>query len=144
MGTERYQLVYKEERKSCEYESLPVEHPEYSLGFAFSQLLGEFLPIPEVRLHLFEVHSLNSGKGIPSGGRRRMHGGLFFSGGADFSDILRTVTPMSASVELAFSARVLRLVAVFDAVAFFSAVEALVASWRGSLALALLLLIVPQ
>ena len=51
---------------------------------------------------------------------------------------------MSAAVELAFSARVLRLSAVLDAVSFFSAVEALVASWSGGFSLALaLLLIVP-
>ena len=50
---------------------------------------------------------------------------------------------MSSSVELAFPALVLRLAAILDAVSFFSAVEALVASWRGSLPLALLLLIVP-
>ena len=51
---------------------------------------------------------------------------------------------MSAAVEFAFSARVLRLSAVLDAMAFFSAVEALIASWWGSLTLALLLLIVPR
>ena len=73
-----------------------------------------------------------------------MCGGLFFSGRADFSDVLRTVAPMSAAVELTFSARVLRLSAVLDAVSFFSTVEALVASWRGRLAFTLLLLIVPQ
>ena len=72
-----------------------------------------------------------------------MRGCLFFSGRADFSDVLRTVVPMSAAVELAFSAWVLRLSAVFDAVTFFSAVEALVASWSGGISLALLLLIVP-
>ena len=143
MGTERYQLVYKEERMNCEYESSPVEHPEYSLGFAFSRLLGEFLPIPEVRLHLLEVHPSDSGEGVPSGRRRRMRGCLFLSRGADFGDVLRTVAPMSASVELAFAAWILWLSAVLDAVAFFSTVEALVASWRGRLALALLLLIIP-
>ena len=73
-----------------------------------------------------------------------MHGCLFFSRGVDLSDVLRTVAPMSASVELAFSTWVLRLSAVLDAMSFFSAVEALVALWRGSLALALaLLLIIP-
>ena len=50
---------------------------------------------------------------------------------------------MSASVELALAAWVLRLSAVLDAVPFFSAVEALVASWSGSFTLALLLFIVP-
>ena len=73
-----------------------------------------------------------------------MRGSLFFSRGADFSDVLRTVALMSSSVELAFSALVLRLPAVLDAVSFFSAVEALVASWRGSFPLVLFLLIVPQ
>ena len=73
-----------------------------------------------------------------------MCGGLLFSGHADFSDVLQTVTPKSAAVELAFSAWILRLTAVLDAVSFFSTVEALVASWRGYLAFALLLLIVPR
>ena len=72
-----------------------------------------------------------------------MRGCLFFSGGADFSDVLRTVTPMSASVELAFAAWVLRLSAVLDAVSFFSAVEALVASRRGCFPFVLLLLLIP-
>ena len=143
MGTERYQLVYTEERKNSEYESPPIEHPEYSLGFAFSRLLGKILAIPEVCLHLFKVHASDGGEGIPSGGRGRMRGCLLFSGHADFSDVLRTVAPMSAAVELAFAARVLRLSAVLDAVSFFSAVEALVASWSGSFSLAFLLLIVP-
>ena len=57
-----------------------------------------------------------------------MRGGLLFSRHMDFSDVLQTVAPMAAAVELAFSARVLRLSAVLDAVSFFSAVEALVAS----------------
>ena len=57
-----------------------------------------------------------------------MRGGLLFHGCADFSDVLRTVAPMSAAVELAFSAWVLQLSAVLDAVSFFSAVEALIAS----------------
>ena len=57
-----------------------------------------------------------------------MRGCLFLGRGADFSDVLRTVAPMSAAVELAFAARILRLSAVFDAVPFVSAVEALVAS----------------
>ena len=72
-----------------------------------------------------------------------MGGGLLFSGRADFGNVLRTVVPMSAAVELAFSARVLRLSAVLDAVSFFAAVEALVASWHGCFTFALLLLIVP-
>ena len=144
MGTERYQLVYTEERKNCEYESPPVEHPEYSLGFAFSRLLSEFLAVPEVRLHLLEVHAPDSGKGISSGGRRRMRGRLFLSRGADFGDVLRTVAPMSTSVELAFAAWVLWLSAVLDAVSFLSAVEALVALWSRRLAFTFLLLIVPR
>ena len=73
-----------------------------------------------------------------------MHGRLFFSGRADFSDVLRTVAPVSAAVELAFAAWVFRLSAVLDAMTFFSAVEALVASWRHALSLALdLLLLIP-
>ena len=144
MGTERYQLVYTEERKNCKYESSPVEHPEYSLGLAFSRLLSEFLSIPEVRLHLFEIHASDGGEGVPGGRRGRMGGGLLFSGRADFSDVLRTVAPVSAAVELAFSARVLRLPAILYAVSFFSAVEALVALWKGCFTLALLLLIIPR
>ena len=73
-----------------------------------------------------------------------MRGCLFFSGRVDFSDILQTVASMSAAVELAFATRVLRLSAVLDAVSFFSAVEALVASWHGGFPFALLLLIVPR
>ena len=141
METERYQLVYKEERKSCEYESLPVEHPEYSLGFAFSRLLGDILLVPEIRLHLLEVHAPNGGERIPSGGRRQMCGSLFLSRGADFGDVLRTVAPMSTSVELTFAAWVLWLSAVLDAVPFFSAVEALVALWWGCLTLSFFLII---
>ena len=68
MEIERYQLVYREEKKSCEYESLPVEHPEYSLGFAFSQLLGEFFSVPEICLHLVEIHAPNGGERVPGGG----------------------------------------------------------------------------
>ena len=58
-----------------------------------------------------------------------MCGGLFLGGRANLGDVLRTVTPMSPSVELAFPALVLRLLAVLDAVSFLPAVEALVASW---------------
>ena len=68
---------------------------------------------------------------------------LFLSRGADLSDVLRTVAPMSAAVEFAFAAWVLRLSAILDAMSFFSAVEALVASWSGGFSLGLLLLIVP-
>ena len=138
----RSQLVYKEGRKSYEYESSPVEHPEYSLGFAFSRLLSEFLSVPKIRLHLFEIHATDGSKRIPGSGRSRVCGGLLFSGRADFGDVLRTVTPMSAAVELAFSAWVLRLSAVLDAVSFFSAIEALVASWSGNFPFAFLLLII--
>ena len=49
---------------------------------------------------------------------------------------------MSAAMELALAAWVLRLSAILDAVAFLSTVEALVAPWWGRLALAFLLLIV--
>ena len=143
MGTEWYQLVYTEERKNCKYESPPVEHPEYSLGFAFSRLLGEFLTIPEVCLHLLEVHASDGSKGVPSSRGCRMRRCLFLSRGADFGDVLRTVAPMPSSVELAFSARVLRLSAILDAVSFFSTVEALAASWYGGFSFAFLLLIVP-
>ena len=72
-----------------------------------------------------------------------MHRCLFFSGRVDFSDVLRTIAPMSVAVELAFAAWILRLLAVLDAVSFLSAVEALVASWNGGFSLTLLLLIVP-
>ena len=72
-----------------------------------------------------------------------MRGRLFLSGRADLGDVLRTVMPVSSSMELAFAAWILRLPAVLDAMPFFSAVEALVASWRGCLAFAFLLLIVP-
>ena len=70
-----------------------------------------------------------------------MCGCLFFRGRADFSDVLRTVAPVSSAVELAFAAWVLRLSAVLDAVSFFSTVEALVASWSGGFSLALLLIV---
>ena len=73
-----------------------------------------------------------------------MRGDLFFSGGVNLGDVLRTVAPMSAAVELTFSTRVFRFSAVLDAVSFFSAVEALVAPWRGCLSFALLFLIVPS
>ena len=51
---------------------------------------------------------------------------------------------MSSSVELAFAALVLRLSAVFDTMSFFSAVEALVASWQRPFPFGLLLLVVPR
>ena len=50
---------------SCKYEGLlPGEHPEYSLGLAFSLLLCEIFLILEVGLHLFEVHAMNSGERV--------------------------------------------------------------------------------
>ena len=50
---------------NCKRKSpLPGEHPEYSLGFAFSLLLCEILFVPEVGLHLFKVHSSNGGEGV--------------------------------------------------------------------------------
>ena len=58
-----------------------------------------------------------------------MRGDLFFNGRAYFGDVLRTVAPMSATVELTFPAWVLFLSAILDAVPFFAAIEALVASW---------------
>ena len=72
-----------------------------------------------------------------------MCGGLLFSGHVDFSNVLRTVAPMSPAMELAFSAWVLWLSAVLDAVSFVSAIEALVAPWWGRSSFALLLLIIP-
>ena len=73
-----------------------------------------------------------------------MHGSLFFSRGSNLGNVLRTVAPMSSSVELALSALVLQLTAVCDAVPFFSAVEALVASLCGSFPFVFLLLVVPR
>ena len=73
-----------------------------------------------------------------------MRGDLFFCGRANFGNVLRTVTPMSSSVELAFSALVLWLFTVLDAVSFLSTVEALVASLWEPFSLVLLLLVVPQ
>ena len=129
---------------SFEWKSpLPGEHPEYSLGFAFSLLLCEILFVPEVGLHLFKVHSLDGGKGIPGYRRGRVCHCLFRSGGSYFSDVLRAVGPMTAPMELAFVALVLWLSAILDAVTLHSTVETLVVSWRGSLAFALPVLI-PQ
>ena len=52
--------------------------------------------------------------------------GLFRGRGPDFGDVLGAVGLMTASMELALSALVLRLSAILDAMAFSSAVEALV------------------
>ena len=49
---------------SFECESPPIEHPEYSLGFAFSQLLCEIFLIPEVGLHLLKVHATDGCEGV--------------------------------------------------------------------------------
>ena len=71
-----------------------------------------------------------------------MRHGLFRGRGSNFGDILRAVGLVTAAVELALGALVLRLPAILDAVAFSSAVEALVVSWRRvSFTLALLLLV---
>ena len=119
---------------------MPGEHPEYSLGFAFSLLLCEILFVPEVGLHLFKIHSSNSSKGVTGNQRGQMHRGLFYSGGTNFSDILGAVSPVTSAMELAFVTLVLGLAAVLDAIAFYSAVETLVVSW-GSVALSLPLLL---
>ena len=131
------------ERTSFEWKSLlPGEHPEYSLDFAFSLLLCEILFVPEVGLHLFEVHSSDGGEGVFGNRRSRVHRGLLRSRGPNLCDVLRAAGSVTTSVELALAALILWLSAVFDAVAFSSAVETLVVSWRGvSLALTLLLLI---
>ena len=112
---------------NCERKSpLSSEHPEYSLGFAFSLLLCEILFVPEVGLDLFEVHSANGGKGVLGNRRSRVHCCLFRGRGPYFGDVLGAVGPMTASMELALAALVLRLSAVLDAMAFGSAVETLV------------------
>ena len=50
---------------SFEYESsLPGEHPEYSLGFAFSLLLLEIFHIPEVGFQLVKVHASDGSKRV--------------------------------------------------------------------------------
>ena len=54
----------KEEKMSFKCESLPIEHPEYSLGFAFSQLLCKIFLVPEVCLHLLKVHAADGCEGI--------------------------------------------------------------------------------
>ena len=64
------QTKWIKEKMSCECESLfPSEHPEYSLGFAFSLLLCEILFVPEVGLHLFKVHASYSSERVFGYGR---------------------------------------------------------------------------
>ena len=71
-----------------------------------------------------------------------MHSHLFGSRGSNLSDVLGAVGSMTAAVELALVALVLRLSAILDAVTFSSAVETFVVSWqRVSFTLALLLFI---
>ena len=121
---------------------MPGEHPEYSLGFAFSLLLSEILFVPEVGLHLIKVHSSNGGKGIFGNRRGRVCRCLLCGSGSNFSDVFGAIGPVTASMKLALAALVLWLSAVFDAVTFSSAVETLVVSWRRiSLAFTLFLLI---
>ena len=130
-------------RMSCEQKSpLPGEHPEYSLGFAFSLLLFEILFVPEVGLHLFEVHSANGSEGVFGNRRGRVCRGLLRGRGSNFGDILRAVGLVAATMELVLGALVLWLLAILDAMAFCSAVETLVVSWqRVSFTLAFLLLV---
>ena len=118
------------------------EHPEYSLGFAFSLLLCKILFVPEVGLHLFKVHSLDSGKGVFGDGRSQVHRSLLHGGSLNFGDVLGAVGPVTSSMELALVALVLRLAAVLDAMTLGSAVETLVVSqWHIPSALSFLLLI---
>ena len=83
-------MYLKVERKSLLMENdslLPSEHPEYSLGFAFSHIL-KILHVPEVGLDLFKIHALYSGKGILWNCRWRVCHSLFHHGGTDFSGVL--------------------------------------------------------
>ena len=107
---------------------MPGEHPEYSLGFAFSLLLCEILFVPEVGLHLFKIHSSDGGEGVFGNRRGRVRHCLFRSRDSNLSDILQAVGSMTASVELALAALVLWLSAVLDAVAFSPTVETLAVS----------------
>ena len=121
---------------------MPGEHPEYSLGFAFSLLLSKILFVPEVGLHLFKVHSSNGGEGIFSDGRGRVRRSLLCGRSSNFGDILGAIGPVTSSMELALSALVLWLSAVLDAMILGPAVETLVVLWqRVSFTLPLLLLI---
>ena len=102
---------------SCKYEGLlPGEHPEYSLGLAFSLLLCEILLVPEVGMHLFEVHALDGSKGVLRDRRGRVHSGLFCSGGANPGDVFGAASPMATTVELALVALILQLSSILDAV----------------------------
>ena len=97
---------------------LPGEHPEYSLGFAFSLLLCEILFVPEVGLHLVKDHASYSSKGVFSSGGCHVHGGLFCRCGMCFGNVLLTVMPMSTAMELTFPGLVLWLLEILDAVSF--------------------------
>lgn len=54
----------------------PGEHPEYSLDFAFSLLL-EVLHIPEIGLHLLEVHDSYNSERVLEDYSRSVCSGLF-------------------------------------------------------------------
>ena len=71
-----------------------------------------------------------------------MRCGLLRGRGPNFGDVLRAVGSVTSSMELALAALILRLSAILDAMAFGSAVETLVVSWRrASFTLSLLLFI---
>ena len=123
----------------CEGPS-PIEHPEYSLGLAFSQLLCEIFLIPEVHLHLFKVHAVDGCKGILGDRRGCVCGGLFGGGGMNLGSILGAISVMPTSVELALTALILWLLAIPNSVSVLAAVEALVASWHRGLTLLLLVI----
>ena len=130
---------------SDECESLlPGEHPEYSLGFAFSLLLCEILFVPEVGLHLFKVHSPDSHKGVFCNGGSRVCRCLLHGRSSNFSDVLGAVGPVTSSVELALVALVLWLSAVLDAMPLGSTVETLVVSWQHIPFALSFLLLIPQ
>ena len=114
---------------------------EYSLGFAFFQLLCEIFLIPEVCLHLFEVHATDGCEGILGDGGGHVCHSLLGGGSTDLGDVLGAVSSMTATVELALATLILRLLAVPDSVSVLAVVEALVASQRRGFVL--LLLIVP-
>ena len=120
---------------SCKYEGpSPGEHPEYSLGLAFSLLCCKILFIPEVGLHLFKVHALDGGERVFGDWWGQVCSGLFCSGGMNFGDVLGAIDSVSSSMELAFVTLVLWFSAVLDAVAILSAIEALVALGWSALA----------
>ena len=120
---------------------LPIEHPEYSLGLAFSLLLCEIFLIPEVGLHLFKIHATDSCEGVLGDGRGCVGSCLFGRGSVNLCDILGAGALMAASVELALAALILRLLAVLYSMSILAAVEALVASWCRGLRLSLLLIV---